>query len=70
MYYDMKLVTFGIDQERISHNTISSIYSAIYATTSNIISNRNCTSSNHSSEHTGTFLYTPTNKQAIYCFKL
>ena len=45
-----------------------SIYSVIYTTTSNIIPNRDCTGSNHRSEHAGTILHTPTDKQAIHCF--
>ena len=53
LYYHMKLVTFGIDKER---NTI------LYTTTSNIISNKNLTSSNHRSKQTGTLLHTPTDR--------
>ena len=69
LYYDMKLVTFGIDKEK-SHIPLSSIYSAIYITASNIIPNRNCTSSNQRSEHRVTLLHTTMNKQTINCFKL
>ena len=53
-----------------SHNTIPIIYSTVYTTTSNIILNRNCTASNHRSEHTSTILHTPTDKEAIHHFKL
>ena len=33
------------------------------------MSNRDSTSSNHRSKHTGTILHTPTDKEAIHCFK-
>ena len=61
LYYDMTLVTFGIDKERNLLIQFFSISSAIYTTTSNVISNRNCTSSSHRSEHIGTLLHTHTN---------
>ena len=62
LYYDMKLVTFGIDKEKKSHNTICSIYSTVYTTATDIISDRRSTSSNHRSEHTSSLLHSPTNK--------
>ena len=65
LYYDMKLVTFGTEKER---NLIMQ-FPVFIQTSSNIISNRNCTSSNPRSEHTGALLHTPTDRQAIYCFK-
>ena len=37
-YYDMKLVTFGIDQNRNLTNTISSICVALYSKTTDLIS--------------------------------
>ena len=67
---DMKLVTFGIDKEKKSHNTISSFYITLFTTTSNIISNRDCTHSSHRSKQTGTLLYTPTDSQTICNLKL
>ena len=70
LYYDMKLVMFGIDKER---NVIIQLPVFIQPYTQqplNIISNRKCTSSNHRSEQTGTLLHTPTDRQAIYSFKL
>ena len=49
LYYDMKLVTFGIDKDKKPDNTISTIHTAIHTTTANIISNRDGASSNHRS---------------------
>ena len=57
LFYDMKLVTFGIDKER--NLTIQCpVCIQLHITTSNIISNMNCASSNHISEQTGTLSYT------------
>ena len=70
LYYDMKLVSFGLDKEKDLKIQFPVFISNVYTATSNIISNRNCTSSNHRLEQTGTLLYTPTDRQAIYCFKL
>ena len=33
LYYDMKLVTFGIDKDKMSDSTISSIHTAIHTAT-------------------------------------
>ena len=60
LYYDMKLVIFGIDKDKKPDNTISSIHTAIHKTTTNIISDRDSASSNHRSKHASTFLHTPT----------
>ena len=49
-YYDMKLVMFGIDQDRKSDNTISSFYSAIYTETTDSVSDWNDSSSDTRSE--------------------
>ena len=70
LYYDMMLVTFGIDKERNLIIQFPVFIQPYTQTTSDIISDRNCTSSNHRSEHTGTLLHTLINKQTIYCFKL
>ena len=35
LYYDMKLVTFGIDEEKNSNSSISSFCTAIYTTAAN-----------------------------------
>ena len=69
LYYNMKLVTFGIEKEKKSYNTISSIYSTIYAAASDIISNRDLPVPIIDQNTQGTPLYTPTDRQAIYCFK-
>ena len=45
LYYDMKLVTFGIDGDKRSNNSISHFGTAIYPTATNMVSNRNSTSS-------------------------
>ena len=58
LYYDMKLVMFGIDIKKNSHNTISSIYTTIYTTASDIMPNRHCTSSNYRSKQTSSLLHT------------
>ena len=63
LYYDMKLVTFGIDTER---NLIIQFPVFIQPYTQQPL---NCTRSHHRSEHTGTLLHTPTDRQAIYCLK-
>ena len=39
LYYNMKLVTFGIDQEKCNH-TVSNFHTTIYATGTNLISPR------------------------------
>ena len=50
-YYDMKLVSFGIDRGYKSDNTMSSIYTAIHTAATNIILNRNCANSKYRSKH-------------------
>ena len=61
LYYDMKLVTFGIDVER---NLIIQVpvFMQPYMQQAHIISNRNCTDSNHISNQTGILLHTLTNR--------
>ena len=44
-YYDMKLVMFGIAQDRNFDNTISSFYSAIYTETTDSVTDWNDSSS-------------------------
>ena len=46
LYYDMKLVTFGIDRKKKTNNTIPHFCATIYATTIDIISIRNSPSTN------------------------
>ena len=58
LYYDMKLVTFGIDKNKKSDYTIPSIHTTIYATATNIIPTGNSICSNYWPEHTSTFLHT------------
>ena len=45
LYYDMQLVMFGIDKDKKSYCSISSVYTAIYTTILGIIPIRNSTSS-------------------------
>ena len=47
LYYDMKLVTFRIDQDRTLNNTISNFHATIYTTTTDLISIRNSSSSHN-----------------------
>ena len=46
----MKFITFGIDKERNLIIQFPIFIQTLYITTSNIISNRNCTSPNHRSK--------------------
>ena len=69
LYYDMKLVTFGIDRGK-TINTISSIHPAIHTATASTVSDRNSINSYHRSEHTGRFLHAFTGRQAILCTNL
>ena len=57
LYYNMQLVTFGIDKGKKSYNTISSIHTTIHTTAANTVSDRNSTSPNHRPKHTGTILH-------------
>ena len=43
----MQLVTFGIDKDKKSYSTISSIHTTIHATATDTVSDGNSTSSNH-----------------------
>ena len=47
LYYDMQLVKFGINKNKKSYNTISSICTTIHTMTTDTISIRNSTSSHH-----------------------
>ena len=60
LYYDMQLVKFGINEDKKSYNTISSICSIIHSTASDTVSIRDSTSSHNRPEHTGTILHTLT----------
>ena len=55
LYYDMKLVTFGIDKDK---NLIVQFHTAIYTSTPDITPDRNSTSDNHSSKYTSAILHT------------
>ena len=50
LYYDMKLVTFGIDKKKFD-NSFSSIHSTIHTATIDFISTRNSTSTSCRQEH-------------------
>ena len=60
LYYDMQLVTFGIDKNKKYYNTISSICSTIHTMSTDTVSIRNSTSSHNRSEHTCTIFHTLT----------
>ena len=69
LYYDIKVVTFGIDNDRNHNSTISSIHTAIYMATTDIISDRDSTSSNHRSKDTTAILHTFAGRKTIHCTK-
>ena len=69
LYYDMKLVTCGIDNDKKSDNTISCIHTAIHTTATNIIPNRNWSSSNHRSKYISTLFHISAGWQTIHCTK-
>ena len=60
LYYDMKIVTFGIDRDKNLYNTISSIHTAIHMPATSTVSDRNSTSYYHRSEYTDRFLHAST----------
>ena len=60
LYYDMQLVTFGIDKDIESHYTIPNIHTTICTTAPNTILTGNSTCFNYRPEHTSTFLHTIT----------
>ena len=68
LYYDMKLVMFGIDKEM---NLIIQfqVFIQPYTQKPLILNQIDSTDSNHRSEHTGIILHTATNKETIHCFK-
>ena len=47
LYYDMQLVTFGIDKDKKPHNTIPSIHTTIHTAATDTVSIRNSTSPNY-----------------------
>ena len=65
LYYDMKLATFGINEER-NLTSISSFHTVIYITATYTVSNCNGTSSYYRSQQTGTFLHSFAGRQALY----
>ena len=66
-YYEMKLVTFGIDDNKKSNSTGPSIHTAIYTATTDTISNRDHASTNSEQEYTGIILHTSVHRQIIHC---
>ena len=56
----MQLVTFGIDKDKKSYSAICRIHTTIHTTATDIIPDRNSTSSNHRPEYVGTILHTLT----------
>ena len=66
LYYDMQFVTFSIDKDKKSYNTISSIHTTIHTTTTDTVSIRKSTRSHHTPEQTCTILHAfPVNKPYI-----
>ena len=57
LYYDMQLITIGIDKDKNLIYTISNIHTAIHTTTTDTVSIRNSTSSHHRSQYTGEILH-------------
>ena len=53
----MQLVTFGIDKDKNLIVQFPVFIQPIHTTATNIIPNRNSTSSNHRPKHTGTILH-------------
>ena len=47
LYYNMQLVTFGIDKDKNCIVSISSIHTTIHTTATDTVSGRNTTSSHH-----------------------
>ena len=47
LYYDMKLITFGIDNDKNLIVQFPVFHTTLHTATMDIISDRNCTSSNH-----------------------
>ena len=60
--YDMKLVTFGIDNDKNLIVQFPVYHTAIYTTPTDIISDRDSTSSDHRSKYTSTILNTSTGR--------
>ena len=56
LYYDMKLVTFGIDDKNLIVQF--PVFIQPYTATTHIISDRHCTSSNYRPKYTGAILHT------------
>ena len=57
----MQLVTFGINKDK-RYNTIPNIYTTIHTTATNIVPDRNSTSSSYRPEYTGTILHALTDR--------
>ena len=69
LYYDMKLVMFGINEERNLIVLFPVFITAIHTTANYTILNLNGTSSYYRSEQTTTFLYSFACRQPIYSTK-
>ena len=69
LYYDMQLITFGIDSDMNLVIQFPSIHTAIYAKTFNFISAGNSSSPCFRSKYEGPILHTFENQKALYSFK-
>ena len=58
LYYNMQLVTFGINKDKKSYYTISSIHTTIHTTATDTVWIWNSTSSHHRSKYTGAVIHT------------
>ena len=70
LYYDMQLVTIGIDSDMNPVIPIPSMHSAIHSETFNFIPIGDSSSSYFGSKHQSSVLQTFENQKALYSFKL
>ena len=69
IYYDMKLVTFGIDRNRNLIIQFPIFVATLYTTTINIIQTRNSSRTYCRQKHYNRFLHSTPNQKAILSFK-
>ena len=69
LYYDMQLVTFGIDREYESCGSVPGIYTTIHPKTISSLPIRNCPSSNTGLQHRSPILHPPACQQTLPCLK-
>ena len=69
LYYNMKLVTFGIDRKMKSYYSIPNFHTTLYPTAINFISNRDCFSPYCRPKYQSRFLYGNYSKETVYNLK-